>query len=110
MVYNATSSGLNEAVWGPWFYLPTVESHLRAVCVDTFMADNDFAEMFLNFMLDAGVDLSLLFPEEMFPGVSCLYERWERMLMGSCPSPSLTISCRMCTLCALFRKYTENTL
>ena len=96
MVYNATSSGLNDAVWAPWFSLPTVESHLRAVDVDTFMADNDIGEMFLNFMLDvelrpfAGVDLSLLFPEEMFPGVSCLYERWERMLMGFRPSPYLT--------------------
>ena len=96
MVYNATNSGLNEAVWAPWFSLPTVESHLHAVDVDTFMADNDVGEMFLNFMLDvelrpfAGVDLSLLFPEELFPGVSCLYERCERMLMGLRPSPYLT--------------------
>ena len=37
MVYNATSSGLNEAVWAPWFSLPTVESHLRVVDVDTFI-------------------------------------------------------------------------
>jgi len=85
---------LNEAVWA--LSLPTVESHLRAVDVDTFMADNDIGEMFLNFMLDvrmrtfAGVDLSLVFPEEMFPGVSGLHERWERLLMGFRPSPYLT--------------------
>ena len=96
MVYNATSSGLNDAVWAPWFSLPTVESHLRAVDPDTYMADNDIGEMFLNFMLDvelrpfAGVDLSSLFPEEMFPGVTELYARWERMLMGFRPSPYLT--------------------
>ena len=96
MVYNATSSGLNDAVWAPWFSLPTVESHLRAVDPDTYMADNDIGEMFLNFMLDveirpfAGVDLSSLFPEELFPGVSELYARWERMLMGFRPSPYLT--------------------
>jgi len=63
MVYNVTSSGLNNAVWVPWFSLPTVESHLRAVDPDTYMADNYIGKMFLNFMLDveirpfAGVDL-----------------------------------------------------
>jgi len=51
MVYNATSSGLNDAVWGRWFALPTVETHLRAVEVGTFMADCDVGEMFLNFLL-----------------------------------------------------------
>ena len=80
MVYNATSFGLNDAVWAPWFLLPTVKSHLRAVDVDTYMADNDVGIMFLNFMLDVelrpfgGVDLSSLFPEELFPGVS--YDFW----------------------------------
>jgi len=60
-----------------------VESHLRAVGEGTFMADNDLGEMFLNFMLGvdirpfAGVDLASLFPEEMFPGVTELYTRWE---------------------------------
>ena len=49
MVYNGTSSGLNDAVWAPWFSLPTVESHLRAVTNDTFMCDCDLSEMFLNF-------------------------------------------------------------
>jgi len=96
MVYNAMSIGLSNAVWAPWFSLPTVESHLRAVDEGTYMADNDLGEMFLNFMLDvdirpfAGVDLESLFPEEMFPGVTELYTRWECMLMGFRPSPYLT--------------------
>ena len=52
MVYNATESGLNESVWAPWFALPTVETHLRAVEAGTCMADNNVGDMVLNFMLD----------------------------------------------------------
>ena len=51
MVYNATSSGLNDAVWCPWFALPTVKTNLRAVEDGTFMADCDVGEMFLNVLL-----------------------------------------------------------
>jgi len=94
MVYIDKSSGLNDAVWVPWFSLPTVESHLRVVDEGTYMADNDIGEMILNFMLDvdirpfAGVDLASLFPEEMFPGVTKLYTRWELML----GIPAVTLS------------------
>ena len=69
MVYDATRSGLNQAVWVPWFPMPTVLSPLRAV-VATFMSDCDVGEMFFNFMLEpklrpyAGVDLTCLFLEE----------------------------------------------
>jgi hypothetical protein len=94
MVYNGTSCGLNDAVFAPWFALPTMDSHLRAVDVGTFMADCDIGEMFLNFMLDvnirefAGVDLTALFEEES--GGLTFWERWERLLMGFKPSPYLT--------------------
>ena len=94
MVYNATSLGLNEAVFAPWFALSTVESHLRAVDVNTFMGDNDIGEMFLNFLLDvnickyAGVDLTDLLESEGMGRRR--WERWERLLMGFCPSPYLT--------------------
>ena len=96
MVYNATSSGLNDAVWAPWFTLPTVETHLRAVNPGTFMGDCDLGEMFLNFMLDedirpyAGVDLTSIFPEEIAEGDEKLWEIWGRMLMGYKPSPYIT--------------------
>ena len=95
LVYNATESGLNEAVWAPWFSLPTCESHLRAVDPGTYMGDADLGEMFLNFPLDkhirkyAGVDFTLLFPDEGLPGET-FWERWERMLMGFRPSPYCT--------------------
>ena len=96
MVYNATSSGLNGAVWAPWFSLPTVDSHLQAVDPGTFMGDCDISEMFLNFMLDkairpyAGVDLTRLFPNEAKDGSKRLWENWTRMLMGYKPSPYIT--------------------
>jgi hypothetical protein len=28
MVYDGTKSGLNHALWVPWFPLPTIEAHL----------------------------------------------------------------------------------
>ena len=94
MVYNDTSSGLNDAVYCPWFCLPTVETHLRAVDVGTFMGDCDIGDMFLNFMLDknmrmyAEIDISELFPDEARNGT--LWERWERILMGFKLSPYCT--------------------
>jgi hypothetical protein len=94
MVYNGTSCGLNDAVFAPWFALPTMDSHLRAVDIGTYMADCDIGEMFLNFMLDeklreyAGVDLTDLFPDES--SGETFWERWERLLMGFKPSPYLT--------------------
>ena len=39
IVYDGTASGLNEALWAPWFSLPTVSSHLRVVEPGTYMAD-----------------------------------------------------------------------
>jgi hypothetical protein len=64
MVYNGTSSGLNDVLWVPSFPLPTVDTLLRAVHPGTWMADTDLGEMFLNFVLHeslrelAGVDVT----------------------------------------------------
>ena len=96
MVYDATVSGLNDVVWAPWFALPTVRTHLRAVGPHTFMGDNDLGDHFLNFILAdkfrrlAGVDLQHYFPDELNPGKT-LWERWARALMGFRPSPYLAI-------------------
>ena len=93
MVYDVTRSGLNKAVWAPWFPMPTVLSTLRSVGVGTFMTDCDVGEMFLNFMLEpklrpfAGVDLTCLFPEEVSAEHQLIQGCWERMLMGFSPSP-----------------------
>jgi hypothetical protein len=64
LVYNGNSSGLNAHLWAPWFALPNICALLRVLEIDTFMADSDIGEMFLNFMLEercarlAGVDLT----------------------------------------------------
>jgi hypothetical protein len=64
MVYNGTSSGLNDWLWVPLFPLPTITTLARAVEVDTHMGDLDVGEMFLNFILElkasvrAGLDLT----------------------------------------------------
>jgi hypothetical protein len=52
MAYDGTSSGLNDALWAPWFTLPTVKSYSRVVEPGTFMGDVDLGEMFFNFFLD----------------------------------------------------------
>ena len=93
MVYDGTASGLNDALWAPWFPLPTVESLLRAVEPGTYMCDTDVGEVFLNFMLHeevrkmCGVDFTLYYPEEVGQGVGNLWERWCRCAMGLTTSP-----------------------
>ena len=84
MVYDATQSGLNDAVWAPWFAMPTIDSHLRVVETGVFMTDCDVREMFINFMLEpairshADVYLSKLLSDE---GNGKLKAYWERMIM-----------------------------
>ena len=51
-VYNATKSGLNDAVWAPSFFLPTSRSALRVMSYCSYCVDMDLGEMFLNFVLD----------------------------------------------------------
>ncbi|KAL7574690.1 hypothetical protein ACA910_003033 [Epithemia clementina (nom. ined.)] len=68
---------------------------LRTVDTSTWLADNNFGEMFLNFWLHpelqkyAGIDLTSLFPEELPQDGSkrCLWEAWNRCAMGLSPSP-----------------------
>ena len=93
VVYDATSSGLNDTLWAPSFGLPTVDSVLRAVEFCTWLGDNDLGEMFLNFVLSkdireyAGIDLTPYFEDELLEKDSVLWERWERCMMGLTTSP-----------------------
>jgi len=92
-VYDGTKSGLNRAVWAPWFPLPTVEAHLRCVEPGSYMGDIDIGEMFLNFMLHpriqqhAGVDLTPFFPEELTASRKVIWEHWCCCGMGFRFSP-----------------------
>jgi hypothetical protein len=95
MVYDGTKSGLNDAMWAPWFALPTLESHLRFVGKDTFLGDIDIGDMFHNFVLHdrvqrlAGIDLTPFFSEEVArnANVKAFWLRWVRSAMGLKSSP-----------------------
>lgn len=92
IVYDATASGLNECVWAPSFWLPTVDSMLRALDADSWMADRDIGDMFLNFELHksawpfAGVDLKPI-AEDDGKVTFVRWYHWVRNLMGFKPSP-----------------------
>jgi hypothetical protein len=97
LVYDGSVSGLNLSIWVPRFFLPTIRTHLLAVDEDTFMADVDIGEMFLNFILHcelqslAGVDLTHYFPksaENTPDGKGAkVWETWQRAAMGLRSSP-----------------------
>ncbi|KAL7570891.1 hypothetical protein ACA910_018952 [Epithemia clementina (nom. ined.)] len=103
MVYNGTKSGLNRALFAPWFLLATVDTMLRSVDVGTWSVDNNFVKMFLNFWLHpelrsyAGIYLSSLCSEELSKGDrgenalkrprKTLWEAWNRCAMGLTTSP-----------------------
>jgi hypothetical protein len=59
MVYDATKCGLNELVWAPNFFIPSVELMVDLLDSKSWMADIDLGEMFLNFPLDPKVRLWL---------------------------------------------------
>jgi hypothetical protein len=100
MVYNRTSSGLNDVLWVPSFPLPTVDTLLRAVHPHTWMADTDIGEMFLNFVLHrtlrelAGVDVTHYREASENPTGVC-WERWTQCAMGLKPSPYQTTQAMM---------------
>jgi len=93
VVYDATQYGLNDALWAPNFFLPTVDSILRNACGSTWFEDIDLGKMFLNYALDfdirqyAGVDITELDAEKVGSTCKRVSERWTRSLMGFKPSP-----------------------
>jgi hypothetical protein len=91
VVYDAGANGLNDCVWSPSFFLPTVDSLLRIVDHSSYMEDRDIGEMFLNFELHpntrrfTGVDVRPLgLSSEVTPrNWLC----WTKTLMGFRSSP-----------------------
>jgi hypothetical protein len=99
-VYNGTSSGLNEAVWAPKFWLPTPDTAMRQLNFGYEMVNFDLGEMFLNFPLDraiqpfTGVRMEGIAPniEEIFGAdFAKQFMAWTRLLMDFRPSPYLAI-------------------
>jgi hypothetical protein len=90
-VFHAGANGLNDSVWAPSFWLPTVDSLLRIVDDTSFMEDRDLGEMFLNFELHhntrrfTGIDVKPLeFSKEECPH---RWLWWTKNLMGFRSSP-----------------------
>ena len=93
VVYDAIQCGLNDALWAPNFFLPTVDSILRNAYGSTWFGDIDLGEMFLNYALDliirqnAGVDINELDAEKVGSTCKHVLERWTRRLIDFKPSP-----------------------
>jgi hypothetical protein len=92
IVYDGTASGLNESVWAPSFWLPTIDSLIRALDSDAWMSDRDIGDMFLNFKLHesawpfAGVDIKPILDENGKASLDRWYY-WVRNAMGFKSSP-----------------------
>jgi len=102
IVYDGTKSGLNDALWAPWFPLPTALTHLRMVDSQSWMSDNDTGECFLNWILDprvqelCRVDLTHFLSQEEYKkmlgqGKRNWVEIWTRCAMGLWPSPYICV-------------------
>jgi hypothetical protein len=94
MVYDFTASKLNDALWAPNFWLPTIGNVLDCTTHSSWFGDVDAGEMFLNFPLDrdmrkyCGVDVSCLYPSTQHKKRT--FHCWQRMAMGMKPSPWVT--------------------
>ena len=94
MVYDLTASGLNEVLWAPSFWMPTIQNVLDCATHTSWFGDVDAGEMFLNYWLDpairpyAGVDVS--WDTKGGGSGGKRWERWTRMAMGMLPSPWVT--------------------
>jgi hypothetical protein len=93
LVFDGTRSGLNAALFAPWFHLPTSDDMFGSLLAKYWCMDHDFGEMFYNFWLSdevqayLGVDFTRIFPEEVKGNLRTLWERWVRAVMGMTPSP-----------------------
>jgi hypothetical protein len=75
LVYDGTKCNLNNNIWVPSFWLPTIYTLSRMIMPSTWISDNNVEEMFHNFVLHdslqpfCGVDLTRYFPGEVVDGI-----------------------------------------
>jgi hypothetical protein len=92
IIYDATASSLNEAVWAPSLWLPTIDSLVRLLDSSSWMADRDIGDMFLNFQLHestwsyAGVDIQPIMTSEEISAKKARWYHWVQNAMGFAPS------------------------
>ena len=93
MVYDGFKSGLNDALWALWFTLSTINTMIRWTLADTWLADNNYGEMFLNFPMHpdlqkyCGIDVTQLYPDLQKEGGDLTVGSWLRCTMGVKSSP-----------------------
>jgi hypothetical protein len=92
MVYDASKSGLNANVWVQSFSLPSTDNLKDLLATNSWMADLDMGEQFLNFPLDSqmqpycGIDLRPYYDTNNERGKTW-WEGWCCFVMGFKPSP-----------------------
>ena len=95
-MYDATANKLNECVWVPSFQLPTLDMLLQALGRNSWMAECDIIDMFLNFQLHVNVflytevDLGPMFEVGESIG-NRRWACWDRNLMGFSASPYTSV-------------------
>jgi hypothetical protein len=91
LVYDAMANRLNECVWVPTCWLPTINMLVKALDKDSWMTDRDVGDIFLNFQLHksvvpfTGVNLSSLYENGEDAGPR--WAVWDRNSMGFAASP-----------------------
>jgi hypothetical protein len=94
MVYDATISGLNDALWVPTFTLPGTDELVERMDQDSWMGDLDMGEQFLNFPLHpslqcyCGIDVRPYLSEKRN---KTMWWRWARCMMGLKSSPYFAV-------------------
>ena len=95
MVYDGSKSGLNDALWAPWFPLPTAQSFFDVMLPGYWCSDNDMGDFFLNFPMHeelqkyCGVDVTGLFPLTDDERRELHIAIWTRAAMGIKNSPHI---------------------
>ena len=88
MIFVTFKSGLNNALWALWFVLPTIDTITRWTLAGTWLADNDYSEMFLNFPMHkdlqkyCGIDMTQLFHKLKKEGYDLTVGYWLSIAMG----------------------------
>ena len=87
MVYDGSKSGLNNALQAPWFALRTIDTMTRWALTGTWLDDNNYGDMFMNFPMHedlqkyCGIDVTQLFPELQKERGDLTVECWLRYAM-----------------------------
>jgi hypothetical protein len=90
LVYDATANKLNECVWVPSFWLPTIENLVRVLDDKSWMTNRVVGDMFLDYQLhwttvpSTGVDLSSLYKKK--DKVGPRWAVWNKNRMWFAPS------------------------